>query len=97
MNAGFYRWPRQGTKRFALLLMLLRGLRVTHLSVLDKASTYRAAAVVFALKDCGFPINTELKTIEGADGRTVRIANYFIPPAQLGDVLADATRKGVRV
>lgn len=92
-----YRWPKRNTKRFALLLMLLNGLRVTHLNVLDKARSYRAAAIVFALKDCGFPIVTDLQTIAGADGHTVRIAYYFIPPGALGDVLADAARKGVRL
>ena len=94
-TARFYRWPRRGTKRFAMLLTLLGGLRVTHLNVLDKARTYRAAAVVHALKDCGFPIVSDLQTIRDASGRSVRIAYYSIPAGELGEVLADAARKWV--
>ena len=97
MTAGpSYRWPRRGSKRLAMLRMLLGGGAVTHLKVLDKARTYRAAAVVHALKNLGFPIVTDLRPIEGADGRPVRVAFYFIPTPLLGDVLADAMREGVQ-
>lgn len=94
-SAPSYRWPRRGTKRFAMLLMLLGGARVTHMSVLARVRTYRAAAVVLALKEAGFPIDADLQTIRDANGRATRIAYYSVPAAELRDVLADARRKGV--
>ena len=96
MNSpSFYRWPRRTTKRFALLHMLLRGTRVTHMSVLAQAHTYRAAAIVLALKDAGFPINADLQTIRDSNGHATRIAYYSIPTDELENVLADARRKGM--
>lgn len=92
-----YRWPRRNTKRFAMLLMLLSGIRVTHMSVLAHVRTYRAAAVVLALKEAGFPIDADLQTIHDASGHATRIAYYSIPASELKDVLADAARKGVRL
>ena len=94
-SAPSYRWPRRNTKRFAMLLMLLSGIRVTHMSVLARVRTYRAAAVVLALKDAGFPIEADLQTIRDANGHATRIAYYSIPATELEDVLADAYRKGV--
>lgn len=92
-----YRWPRRNTKRFAMLLMLLGGTRITHMNVLTQARTYRAAAVVLALKDAGFPIDAELQAVYDANGKATRIAYYSIPAGKLGDVLADAHRKGMRL
>ncbi len=96
-SAPAYRWPRRNTKRFAMLLMLLSGTRLTHMSVLASARTYRAAAVVLALKEAGFPIEADLQTIRDANGHATRIAYYSIPDAELRDVLADARRKGVQL
>lgn len=90
-----YRWPRRNTKRFAMLLILLGGTRVTHMSVLARVRTYRAAAVVLALKEAGFPIDADLQTVHDANGNATRIAYYSIPAYELGGVLADARRKGV--
>lgn len=92
-----YRWPRRNTKRFAMLLMLLGGTRVTHMSVLASVRTYRAAAIVLALKEAGFPIDADLQTIRDTNGHATRIAYYSIPTDELGDVLADARQKGVPV
>ena len=94
-SAPSYRWPRRNTKRFATLLMLLGGTRVTHMNVLARVRTYRAAAVVLALKEAGFPIDADLQTIHDANGHATRIAYYSIPAGKLGDVLTDARRKGV--
>lgn len=90
-----YRWPRRNTKRFAMLLMLLGGTRVTHMSVLARVRTYRAAAVVLALKNAGFPIEADLQTIRDANGHATRIAYYSIPADELENVLVDARRKGM--
>lgn len=96
-SAPSYRWPRRNTKRFAMLLMLLSGIRVTHMSVLARVRTYRAAAVVLALKEAGFPIDAELQTVYDSYGKATRIAYYSIPANELGDVLADARRKGMQL
>jgi hypothetical protein len=89
-----YRWPRRNTKRFALLVMLLSGIRVTHMSVLDRARTYRAAAHVAVLKEYGFPIDADLRTVSDADGRRTRIAYYSIDPGKRWEILDDARQKG---
>jgi len=94
VSAG-YRWPRRRSKRYAMLALLLGGRRLSHLDVLDGARTYRAAAVVLAVKEGGFPIEVDRQTVRDAAGRATRIAIYYIPADQRGDVLADARLKGV--
>ena len=94
-GASTYRWPRKSSKRFATLVLLLNGLRASHLDVWAAANTYRGAAVVLALKGSGFPIVTELQPHRTANGQATRIAYYSIPAAALGDVLTDGHRKGV--
>lgn len=90
-----YRWPRRKSKKFATLALLLGGRRLSHLEVLDGACTYRAAAVVLALKEAGFPIVADRETVRDAAGRTTNIARYRIPADRLGDIRADAHRKGL--
>lgn len=92
-----YRWPRRNSKRFAMLIMLIHGFRASHLDVLAGAKTYRGAAVVLALKKAGFPIATELEPHRTSAGAATRIAYYSLPATERANVLADASRKGVRL
>jgi hypothetical protein len=97
-GAYTYRWSRKNTKRFATLVMLLHGLRASHLDVWAGAHTYhRRAAVVLALKGAGFPIITELRSHRTANGAVTRIAYYSIPAAERANVQADANRKGMKL
>lgn len=66
-----------GDQESAVVMRLQRG-PLTPLEALRELGVYRLAAVVYRLRDAGWPVQTELLETECRGGRKARVARYHL-------------------
>lgn len=71
-------WPKSQTLPDRCLLMMLGGQSLTHREFLDAAGSWRLAAVVYTLRELGWPIESEEIPAPIADAAERYIARYYL-------------------
>lgn len=74
-----FSFPSPGSVKGRVLADLLEGQRITHLDVWLSHGSSRAAHHILKLREGGWPVETDTVDAPTRDGRTARIAEYWLP------------------
>lgn len=81
-------WPTKGTLADSALIMFMDGRMIDHPEFEDATQSWRLAAVVFQLRELGWPIESIEIPSPTAEAPGRSIAMYYLPTRIVAKVLA---------